>query len=80
LALPILMLDELNVVTLIAGLVLTTLTGLAAQSVHGLKAIRELVADATLCLVPLYLLEIAVPSFQHHENQVRGTIDGYKRT
>jgi cytochrome b len=67
-------------VALIAGLALTTLTGMAAQSVHGLKAIHELVAYATLCLVPLHLLGIGVASFQHHENLVRGMIDGYKRT
>ena len=67
-------------VALIAGLVLTALTGLAAQSAHGLKAIHELVAYATLCLVPLHLLGITVASFQHRENLVRGMIDGYKRT
>jgi cytochrome b len=66
-------------VALIAGLVLTTLTGLAAQSVHGLKDVHELIAYATLCLVPLHLLGIAVASFQHQENLVRGMIDGYKR-
>jgi cytochrome b len=67
-------------VALIAGLVLTTLSGLAAQSVHGLKEVHELVAYATLCLVPLHLLGIAVASFQHKENLVRGMIDGYKRS
>ena len=66
-------------VALIAGLILTTLTGLAAQSVHGLKGIHELIAYATLCLVPLHLLGVAVASFQHRENLVRGMIDGYKR-
>ena len=66
-------------VALIAGLVLTTLSGLAAQSVHGLKDVHELIAYATLCLVPLHLLGIAVASFQHKENLVRGMIDGYKR-
>jgi len=66
-------------VALIAGLILTTLTGLAAQSVHGLKGVHELIAYATLCLVPLHLLGVAVASFQHKENLVRGMIDGYKR-
>ncbi|UHD16497.1 cytochrome b/b6 domain-containing protein [Thiocapsa bogorovii] len=66
-------------VALIAGLVLTTLSGLAAQSVHGLKEVHELIAYATLCLVPSHLLGVAVASFQHKENLVRGMIDGYKR-
>ena len=66
-------------VALIAGLVLTTLSGLAAQSVHGLKEVHELIAYATLYLVPLHLLGVAVASFQHKENLVRGMIDGFKR-
>ena len=66
-------------VALIAGLVLTTISGLAAQSVDGLKGVHELIAYATLCLVPLHLLGIAVASLQHQENLVRGMIDGYKR-
>ena len=66
-------------VALIAGLILTTLSGLAAQSVHGLKDVHEVIAYATLCLVPLHLIGVAVASVQHKENLVRGMIDGYKR-
>lgn len=36
-------------------------------------------SNPTLCLVPLHLLGIAVASFQHKENLVRGMIDVYKR-
>lgn len=67
------------VVAFMVGLTLTTLTGLAAQSLHLLKGLHELIAYATLCLVPVHLLGVALASFQHQENLVRGMIDGYKR-
>ncbi|WP_295391740.1 cytochrome b/b6 domain-containing protein [uncultured Thiodictyon sp.] len=66
-------------VLLILGLILTTLTGLATQSAHAWKDVHEFLAYATLALVPLHLIGVAVASFQHKENLVRGMIDGYKR-
>ncbi len=46
---------------------------------HWSLAVAVLIAYATLYLVPLHLLGIAVARFQHQENRVRGMIDGYKR-
>ena len=53
------------IIALLGGLILTTLTGLAAQSVHGLAGLHELIAYATLCLVPLHLLGVVIAGFQH---------------
>jgi cytochrome b len=66
-------------VVLILGLILTTLTGLATQSIKDLKDIHEFFAYATLCLIPLHLIGVAFASFQHKENLVQAMIDGYKR-
>ena len=66
-------------VALIAGLIATTLTGLAALSNEGMEDIHEALAYGTLFLIPLHLLGVALASLQHKENLVRAMIDGYKR-
>jgi cytochrome b len=66
-------------IALIAGLIATTLTGLAALSNEGMEEVHEALAYGTLFLVPLHLLGVALASLQHKENLVRAMIDGYKR-
>ncbi len=66
-------------VVLIGGLIATALTGVATLSNEGMEDIHEVIAYATLCLIPLHLLGVVVASRQHDENLVRGMIDGYKR-
>ena len=66
-------------VALIAGLIATTLTGLATLDNEGMEDIHEAFAYGTLFLVPLHLLGVALASLQHKENLVRAMIDGYKR-
>ncbi|WP_295383773.1 cytochrome b/b6 domain-containing protein [uncultured Thiodictyon sp.] len=61
-----------------AGPFASAMAGLSAGSAHDLKDAHEFIAWATLALVPLHLLGVALASRQHHENLVRGMIDGYK--
>jgi len=66
-------------VALIGGVIATALTGVATLSNEGWEDIHEVIAYATLCLIPLHLLGVLLASRQHNENLIRGMIDGYKR-
>jgi cytochrome b len=67
------------IVALLVGLTATTLSGLSTLDNEGLKDLHEFFAYATLCLIPLHLLGVAVGSLRHRENLVRAMIDGDKR-
>jgi cytochrome b len=63
----------------LAGPLAPYLQGLSSETAHGLEEVHEVIAYATLALIPLHLLGVALASLQHRENLVRGMIDGYKR-
>ena len=62
-----------------AGPLAPLMQGVSSGTAHDLKDVHEFIAWATLCLIPLHLLGVALASLQHRENLVRGMIDGYKR-
>ena len=66
-------------VALLGGLTATALTGVVALDHKWMEGIHEAIAYATLFLIPLHLLGVAIASLQHKENLVRAMIDGYKR-
>jgi len=63
----------------LAGPLAPYLQGLSSETAHGLEEVHEVIAYATLALIPLHLLGVALASLQHRENLVRGMIDGFKR-
>lgn len=66
-------------VALLGGLTATALTGVVALDHKWMEGVHETIAYATLFLIPLHLLGVAIASLQHKENLVRAMIDGYKR-
>ena len=62
-----------------AGPLAPFMQGVSSGTAHDLEEVHEFIAWATLCLIPLHLLGVALASLQHRENLVRGMIDGYKR-
>ncbi|HYN77065.1 MAG TPA: cytochrome b/b6 domain-containing protein [Lamprocystis sp. (in: g-proteobacteria)] len=62
-----------------SGPLASVMQGVSSGTAHDLEEVHEFIAWATLCLIPLHLLGVALASLQHRENLVRGMIDGYKR-
>ncbi len=62
-----------------AGPLAPYLWDIPSGTAHTLKDAHEILAWATLCLVPLHLIGMAAASLHHKENLIRAMIDGYKR-
>lgn len=69
------------IVALLAGLLATTLSGLALHlelAGHWLEELHEGSAEMLLAVVAIHLLGVAVGSWRHRENLVRAMVNGRK--
>lgn len=62
-----------------AGPLASWMTGVSEQAEDALEEVHETLANATLGLVVLHLIGVAVASWSHRENLVRSMVTGHKR-